>query len=81
MKVIDYDEVFYPVVRLETLRFLFTYATVNDLELQQVDVKTAFLYSELDEEIFMDTPELPEKVLRTLAGDRNTTFGNVDDAE
>lgn len=63
---IDYQEVFSPVVRYETLRFLLAHCTVNNLELQQVDVKTAFLHGELDEEIYMELPDVPEKLLRDV---------------
>ena len=35
---------------------LFALATEHDLEIEQMDVKTAFLYGELDEVIYMDQP-------------------------
>ncbi|KAK9161372.1 hypothetical protein Syun_007713 [Stephania yunnanensis] len=50
---IDFDEVFSPVVRLTTIRVVLAIAAVLDLELEQLDVKTAFLHGDLDEEIFM----------------------------
>jgi len=63
---IDYQEVFSPVVRYETLRFLFAHCAVHDYELQQVDVKTAFLHGELEEELYMDLPDVPDKLLQTV---------------
>jgi ATP-binding cassette subfamily B (MDR/TAP) protein 1 len=47
---VDFDEVFSPVVKLLTLRFLLGVVAHEDLELLQLDVKTAFLHSDLDEE-------------------------------
>ena len=54
---LDYDETYAPVTRLETIRLLFTIAVEKDWEVRQIDVKTAYLYGELDEEIFMEPPE------------------------
>ena len=54
---IDYTETYAPVTRLETIRLLFALAVENDWEVCQIDVKTAYLYGELDEEIFMEPPE------------------------
>jgi hypothetical protein len=53
----DYQETFAPVTRLETLRLLLAYAVQEDWEVRQIDVKTAYLYGDLDEEIFMEAPE------------------------
>ncbi len=39
---IDYDETFAPVVRLENLRFLLALATMYDLQIDQIDVDSAF---------------------------------------
>ena len=49
----DYDETFCPVVRLESLRALMALAVQNGLKLHQVDVTTAFLNGELEEEVYM----------------------------
>lgn len=64
---VDYDEVFAPVVRFDTLRFMLAYAAKHNLECKQVDVKTAFLYGDLDEEVFMEIPSLPEEVMSVLS--------------
>lgn len=54
---VDYDEIFSPVIRMEVLRLLLTIAALLDLEIHQMDVKTAFLNGYLDEEIYMLQPE------------------------
>ncbi|KMQ85887.1 retrovirus-related pol polyprotein from transposon tnt 1-94, partial [Lasius niger] len=53
---IDYNETYAPVIRYESIRFLFSLAAKEDFEIAQFDIKTAFLNGELDEEIFMQLP-------------------------
>ncbi|GMG17438.1 unnamed protein product [Phytophthora fragariaefolia] len=53
---IDYTVIFAPVVRMEILRLLLALAAAMDLEVEQVNVKTAFLNGYLDEEINMEQP-------------------------
>lgn len=53
---IDYEETFSPVVRFVSIRLILAIVAHLDLELFQMDVKTAFLNGELDEEIYMDQP-------------------------
>ncbi|GKC06953.1 retrovirus-related pol polyprotein from transposon TNT 1-94 [Tanacetum coccineum] len=53
---IDYTEVFAPVARLETVRLVMSLAAQNDWVLFQLDVKSAFLHGELNEEVFIDQP-------------------------
>jgi ATP-binding cassette subfamily B (MDR/TAP) protein 1 len=54
---VDFDEVFSPVVKLPTLHFLLGVIALKDLELVQLDIKTAFLHGDLDEEIYMEQPQ------------------------
>jgi hypothetical protein len=54
---VDFDELFSPVVRYETARLLLGVAALEDWEIESVDVKTAYLYGKLDEEIYMEQPE------------------------
>ncbi len=53
----DYDETFCPVIRLESLRALIALAVQNDLQIHQIDVTTAFLNGELEEEVYMKQPD------------------------
>uniref|UniRef100_A0A2N9FDK1 Integrase catalytic domain-containing protein n=1 Tax=Fagus sylvatica TaxID=28930 RepID=A0A2N9FDK1_FAGSY len=53
---VDYEETFSPMVRFASIRLILAMVASLDLELHQMDVKTAFLNGELDEEIFMDQP-------------------------
>ena len=53
---IDYEETFSPVVRFASVRLILAIVAKMELELYQMDVKTAFLNGELDEEIYMDQP-------------------------
>ena len=53
----DYQETFAPVTRLETLWLLLAYAVQEDWEVRQIDIKTAYLYGDLDEEILMEAPD------------------------
>ncbi|GKA04252.1 putative ribonuclease H-like domain-containing protein, partial [Tanacetum coccineum] len=48
---IDYDEVFAPVARIEAIRLFFAYASFMNFLVYQMDVKSAFLYGTIDEEL------------------------------
>nr|GFB24536.1 hypothetical protein [Tanacetum cinerariifolium] len=50
---IDYDEFFAPVARIEAIRFFFAYATFKDFVVYQMDVKSAFLYGTIEEEVYV----------------------------
>ena len=56
IKAIDYEETFSHVVRFASIRLLLALVAHLDLELFQMDVKTAFLNGNLEEEIYMDQP-------------------------
>ena len=54
---IDYKETFSPVSRYESIQYILAHAALLDWEIKAMDVKTAFLYGELKEEIYMEQPE------------------------
>src|ERR1700733_14823667 len=54
---IEFDEIFSPVVRYETVRLMFALARLEGMYMTGIDVKTAFLYGKLDEEVYMSQPE------------------------
>jgi len=56
-KSIDYNEVLSPVVHHASITVLIDFIVLFDLELEQLDVKTSFLYGELEEEIYVKQPE------------------------
>ena len=53
---VDYKETFSPVVRLNSVRILFSLAVNQGWSLHQLDVSNAFLYGELTEQVFMEKP-------------------------
>jgi len=54
---LDYDEIFSPVVRFESVRTILALAALEKWTVESLDVKTAFLYGNLDEEIYMEQPD------------------------
>ena len=54
---LDYFHTYSPVTRITFISMLIAIAALNDLDIHQMDVKTAFLNKELDEEIYMEQPE------------------------
>lgn len=54
---VDFFDTYSPVTRITSIRVLFAIAAIHNLVVHQMDVKTAFLNGELEEEIYMDQPE------------------------
>ncbi|GJU60175.1 putative ribonuclease H-like domain-containing protein [Tanacetum coccineum] len=66
---IDYDEVFAPVARIEAIRIFLAFASYMGFMVYQMDVKSAFLYGKIDEEVYVkqplgfEDPKFPKKFL------------------
>lgn len=54
---IDFEEVFAPVARIETVRFIIALAASYGWEVHHLDVKTAFLHGDLKEVVYVTQPE------------------------
>ena len=54
---IYYNEIFPSVVKHTSIRVILGFVTMHDMELEQLDVKTAFLHGDLEEEIYMQQLE------------------------
>nr|GEU53628.1 putative ribonuclease H-like domain-containing protein [Tanacetum cinerariifolium] len=74
---IDYEEVFAPVARIEALRLFLAYASFKGFIVYQMDVKSAFLYGTIEEEVYVCQPsgfkdpdhlDMVYKVVKTLYG-------------
>ena len=57
MEGIDFDETFAPVARMEAIRMFLTYACSRKIKVYQMDVKSAFLNGELEEEVYIKQTE------------------------
>ncbi|GKD12058.1 zinc finger, CCHC-type containing protein [Tanacetum coccineum] len=54
---IDFDEVFAPVARIETIRLILALAAYHGWQVHHLDVKSAFLHGDLKEEVYVTQPE------------------------
>ncbi|GJS40177.1 putative ribonuclease H-like domain-containing protein [Tanacetum coccineum] len=69
---IDYDEVFAPVARIEAIRISLAIASYMGFIVYQMDVKNAFLYGKIDEEVYVSQPpgfidpKYPKKVYKVV---------------
>jgi hypothetical protein len=54
---LDFFDTYSPVTRITSIKLLIAIAAIHNLEIHQMDVKTAFLNGELEEEIYMEQPE------------------------
>ncbi|GJZ29604.1 putative ribonuclease H-like domain-containing protein [Tanacetum coccineum] len=69
---IDYEEVFAPVARIEAIRLFLAYASFMGFLVYQMDVKSAFLYGTIEEEVYVTQPpgfkdpDHPDKVYKVV---------------
>nr|GEW79844.1 hypothetical protein [Tanacetum cinerariifolium] len=69
---IDYGEVFAPVARIEAIRLFLAFASYLGFMVYQMDVKSAFLYGRIDEEVYVTQPkgfvdpQHPKKVYKVV---------------
>ncbi|GJQ93761.1 putative ribonuclease H-like domain-containing protein [Tanacetum coccineum] len=69
---INYDEVFAPVARIEAIRIFLAFASYMGFIVYQMDVKSAFLYGKIDEEVYVSQPpgfidpKYPQKVYKVV---------------
>ena len=54
---LDFFDTFSLVTRITSIRLLIAIVAIYDLKIHQMDIKTAFLNGDLEEEIYMDQPE------------------------
>ncbi|GJR68859.1 retrovirus-related pol polyprotein from transposon TNT 1-94 [Tanacetum coccineum] len=81
---IDYDEVFAPVARIEAIRLFLAYASFKDFVVYQMDVKSAFLYGKIEDEVYVcqplgfEDPYFPNKVYRVEKQKKDGIFISQD---
>nr|GFD43139.1 putative ribonuclease H-like domain-containing protein [Tanacetum cinerariifolium] len=69
---IDYEEVFAPIARIEDIRLFLAYASFMGFPVYQMDVKSAFLYGTIEEEVYVcrppgfEDPEHPDKLYKVV---------------
>nr|GEU82108.1 copia protein [Tanacetum cinerariifolium] len=69
---IDYDEVFVPVARIKAIRIFLAFASYMGFIVYQMDVKSAFLYGTIDEEVYVTQPsgfvdlKFPNKIYKVV---------------
>ncbi|GJT13287.1 putative ribonuclease H-like domain-containing protein [Tanacetum coccineum] len=67
---INYDEVFAPIARIEAIRLFLAYASFMGFIMYHMDVKSAFLYGTIEEEVYVyqppsfEDPQFPDKVYK-----------------
>ena len=54
---VDYTETYSPTVRFESIRMMIAAAASERMQLEQMDVTTAFLYADLEEDVYLEIPE------------------------
>nr|GEW09654.1 hypothetical protein [Tanacetum cinerariifolium] len=81
---IDYEEDFAPVARIEAIRLFLAYASFMGFMVYQMDVKSAFLYGTIEEEVYVcqpsgfEDPNHPDKVYKVIKQRKDGIFISQD---
>jgi len=54
---VDFEETFAPVARIEVVRLFIAFSAFKDFKVYQMDVKSAFLNGDLEEEVYIEQPD------------------------
>ncbi|GJY26098.1 retrovirus-related pol polyprotein from transposon TNT 1-94 [Tanacetum coccineum] len=79
-EVIDYDEVFAHVARIEAIRLFLAYASFKDFVVYQMDVQSVFIYGKIEEEVYIyqppgfEDPDFPDRVYKVEKGKIDKTL-------
>nr|GEY17861.1 copia protein [Tanacetum cinerariifolium] len=79
-EVIDYNEVFVSVARIEAIRLFLAYVSFKDFVVYKMDVKSAFLYGKIEEEVYVcqplgfEDPEFPDRVYKAKVNVAGLTY-------
>lgn len=57
VKGIDFEETYVLVARMESIKMILAYSSYKNIKVYQMDVKSAFLNGELEEEVYIEQPE------------------------
>ena len=72
----DFQETYSPVVKSTSVRLLAALAAEYNLEIHHMDVVTAYLNGELEEEVYMEVPEQLSEVLDQIKSNKSVGTGN-----
>ena len=66
-----FNETFAPVARMSSIRLLTALSARRGMHIRHLDIASAYLNGDIDEELFMEPPQLLEDALRTISTDRS----------
>lgn len=74
-KGVDFQEIFSPVININSLRTLFAISVQFDYLIKKFDIKTAFLYGTLNEEVYMEIPQGYDRMKNKVCRLRKSLYG------
>ena len=67
-----FNDTFAPVARMSSIRLLTSLSARRSMHIRHLDIASAYLNGDIDEELFMEPPQLLEDALRTISTDRSS---------